>query len=154
MFPRKKEGQSGTFETFYDPLRGEDVAPGIAVGLAASLGTLLFLKGDYIDDPPGAGGGGAQLTQQTAGAGAVGREYLSTLSVYAGAGGGGGGDVGGGTAGGNGANYGGGGGSRRAATGGQGLIVLTYTASGGATRPVKMAGVWGGYAGESGGFAG
>lgn len=33
-------------------------------------------------------------------------------------------------------------------------IASFLQASGGATRPVKMAGAWGGYAGESGGFAG
>jgi hypothetical protein len=33
-------------------------------------------------------------------------------------------------------------------------IYATYTASGGSTRPVKMAGPWGGFAGSSGGFAG
>lgn len=33
-------------------------------------------------------------------------------------------------------------------------VVYKVAAAGGATRPVKMAGAWGGYAGESGGFAG
>lgn len=34
------------------------------------------------------------------------------------------------------------------------LINETIAAAGGATRPVKMAGTWNGYAGRSGGFAG
>lgn len=34
------------------------------------------------------------------------------------------------------------------------VAVFTETAAGGATRPVKMAGEWNGYAGRSGGFAG
>jgi hypothetical protein len=35
-----------------------------------------------------------------------------------------------------------------------GIATAFQAAAGGATRPVKMAGEWGGYAGESGGFAG
>lgn len=34
------------------------------------------------------------------------------------------------------------------------MVIALKDASSGATRPVKMAGVWNGYAGESGGFAG